>query len=289
MPRHSNGRDSTDSQSRSILESVSPTDPIVVIRQALKGLQASIDGSREVLTTARVRPPHVLLEETLVRYLLAGIADAEVAHIVASARHPTGAEPIRRHLFEIATDVLYLVTDPAPDVMAAQTVVWAILHWEQGWQLAERIEQVDRRERSGRRRRVTGAEALENFAHWLETHGGDAKPLRRLFATEQLRRGRPLHWSGVSRAAMLQRLEERSRADTAPFNLLWKLPSSEEHASPWWRRRRIALGEGGTVRFRDPQQATPTEIVQLATHAAGFLDVTRKTVEHYFAQRDVAD
>ncbi len=289
MPRHSDGRDSTGSQSRSILESVSPTGPIAIIAQALEGLQASIDDSRKVLATARVRPPHVLFEETLVRYLLAGIGDAEVAHIVASAGHPTGAEPIRRHLFEIATDVLYLVTDPAPDEMAARTVVWAILHWEQDWQLAERIVQVERNAQSGRRLPVTGPEALENFAQWLETHGGSAKPLRRLFATELLLQARPRHWSGVTRTTMLQRLEERSSADTTTFDLFWKLLASEGHVSPWWRRRRIALGDDGTLRFRDPAQATPTEIVRLATHAAGFLAVTRNAVEHYFARRDLAD
>lgn len=103
----------------------------------LLGLRACVFRARQQLDALRVRPPRLVLKETLIRYLADAIITAEVVDAAVTAKHPAGTEPLIRHLFEIAVDVMYLVTEPDPTYSAGRTVAWNILRWQRTWEMHE--------------------------------------------------------------------------------------------------------------------------------------------------------
>jgi hypothetical protein len=251
----------------------------------LLGLRACVFRARQQLDGLRVRPPCLVLKETLIRYLADAIITAEVIDAAVTAKHPAGTEPLIRHLFEIAVDVMYVVTEPDPTYAAARTVAWNILRWQRTWDMQEDIIRKDptvtRRDPG-----LTADVAIENFVKSLQTDGDDGTPVRRAYDELKAMNRLPLHWSGRPRTAVIAEVETRApEPDLSVLGGLWHMLSTDSHPSPWAARIHLEIGKADRVpRFtRDPAIGTEDETMKVASHATIMVDMTRRSVDRGFA------
>jgi hypothetical protein len=225
-----------------------------------------------------------LLESTLARYLHGAIASAEVVEVVARARHPEGAEPVVRHLFEAGVDLMYLLSEPNPDAAAPRTLVWNVLDWEEGWKRHTALAL------DGQQARETAEDVVLAVAQGLANMGEDDKLLRRVYADAIAGKQRPWHWSGhSSRIAMLDKLEGRG-PDPKLVPMLKALSTvlaDAAHPSPRWHNLPFELDvETRVMQLPDPADATDQAVADFADRARALLFVVRRLVTLYQERAD---
>lgn len=259
--------------------------------EALAGLAAEIGACRALFNGAslRVYGPRFLLDSVVVRYLHGAVATAEVVEAVARARHPAGAEPLARFLFETALDLMYLLYAPDAADAAARTVAWNMLDRERGLQQAAVVAAAEPDGSANGRMPETADEIIEATAQAVERMGGDAALVRRVYADAKAQRRRPWHWSGKSRTAMLKELKDRG----APAELvavlegLWSALSDAGHPSPRWHNLPFDLDpEAMTMTLPDSRAASDEEVVEFAERGRNLLHVARRLVEQHRARAD---
>ena len=255
----------------------------VPLSDSLNDLGGKIRQARDLLNSTHVRSGHLVLQQVLVRYLRNAIAAAEVSHIVAAARHPDGAAPVTRYLFEAAVDLMYLLTEPDPDAAAARTLVWNILDWERHWELHRAVDATDASVATGPQQQETADEAISNFVTQLRELGEDASVVELVYRDAKGRRS--WHWSGVTRTEMLRRLEARANPEfSAMLRALWPILSDEAHPSPEWHRLQLEFTEQGSVVVPDPAESEDSEVERFAAQTASLLEIVRRLVELYYEQ-----
>jgi hypothetical protein len=251
----------------------------------LLGLRACVFRARQQLDTLRVRPPRLVLTSTLTRYLADAIITAEVVDSAVTAKHPAGTEPLIRHLFEIAVDVMYLVTEPDPTYAAARTVAWNILRWERTWVLHEQA--VGKDPSIGRvAPEHTADDAIQNFVRSIEADGDDGKPVQRAYDDLKAMGRLPLHWSGTNLTVVIAAVETRaSEPDLAVLGSLWHMLSTDSHPSPWANRIHVQIGRADRVPRLNPDPAigSEDETMKVASHATILVEMTRRSVGRGFA------
>jgi hypothetical protein len=261
------------------------------VPEALAALAAEIGTCRALFDGAalRVYGPRFLLDSVVVRYLHGALATAEVVEAVARARHPAGAEPLARFLFETALDLMYLLYAPDAADAAARTVAWNLLDRERGLQQAAVVAATDPSGDAVGRKPETADEIIEATAQAVERMGGDAGLVRRVYADAKAMRRRPWHWSGMSRTKMLKDLGTRG----APAELiavlegLWSALSNAGHPSPRWHNLDFDLDpEAMTMTLPDSRVATDEEVAAFAERARDLLLIARRLVEHHRARAE---
>lgn len=245
---------------------------------ALAKLGAEISESRRLLNSLQVHGDHYLLEFTLMGYLRGAIASAEVIELVAARRHPEGAEPVTRSLFETSVDLLYLLTGPNPDEDAARTLVADLLDWERRWSLHEKASTPDL---PAMEREANADETFTAFAAQLDGIGCDTAALRRLHA-EAKTKGRPPHWSGRTRTDLFVELERRGSDAAQMLRAMWAHMSDEAHASAGWVTLAAAVQPDGTLLVPDPAVGDDAEVIRLSEAAASLLFIIRRCVALYY-------
>jgi hypothetical protein len=254
------------------------TGTLSPLEAALAKLRVEIEESRRLLNTLQVHGDHYLLEFALMSYLRGAIASAEVIELAAQGRHPEGAEPVTRSLFETSVDLLYLLTGPNPAEDAARTLVSDLLTWERQWTLHEEASTPDL---PAMPRQASAEETLDAYAAQLDGVGCDTAALRRLFAEAKGKRP-PLHWSGGSRTSVIRELTRRG-SDAVPMLLaMWSHMSGEAHASVGWVTLAAALQPDGTLHVPDTAVGDDADVIRLAGAAASLLSLVRLCVARYY-------
>jgi hypothetical protein len=245
---------------------------------ALGKLRAEIDEGRGLLNRLQVHGDHYLLEFALMSYLRNGIASAEVVELAAKAQHPEGTEPITRSLFETSLDLLYLLTGPNPDEDAARTLVADLQEWEREWTLHEKASTPDL---PAMTRQAGADETFEAFAAQLDAVGCDTAALRRLYAAAK-GKGRPPHWSGLTRSDVITELERRG-SDAAPMlRAMWAHMSGEAHASVGWVTLAAAVQPDGTLHVPDTAVSEDAEVIRVVEAACSLLAIVHHCVARYY-------
>jgi hypothetical protein len=252
-------------------------DPIA---DALARLRTSIADARRLLDSLRthLHRHHLLLDSVIARYLYGAIASAEVVEVAFVARHPEGAEPVVRHLFETGVDLLYLLSDPNSDAAAARTLVWNSLDWEEQWQHRTTLALDERRPAE------SAEDAVLTAAKWLRDLGDDDAVLRQEFADAQRRERRAWHWSGRSRRGMLQELEDRGSEPTLVpmLNALSDSLSDAAHASARWHTLPAELDAATRhLNLPDPAVAAGEVVVEFGDRSRTLLRVSCQAVTWY--------
>ncbi|MDP3909028.1 MAG: hypothetical protein Q8Q14_01430 [Gemmatimonadales bacterium] len=258
---------------------------------ALAGLAAEIEACRAMFDGAalRVYGPRFLQDSVVIRYLHGAVATAEVMEILARARHPAGAEPLARFLFETALDLMYLLYAPDAAEAAARTVAWNLLDRERGLQQAAVVAGADPNGEAELRGAETADEVIEATARAVARMGGDAGLVRRVYADAKATKPRFWHWSNMSRTAMINHLE----AHGAPAELvavlrgLWSALSDAGHPSPRWHNLRFDLDpEAMTMTLPDSRMASEEEVAEFAERGRDLLHVARRLVEQHRARAE---
>ncbi len=255
------------------------------VASALAALRAEITEARALLNQLRVHASHFLLESVLARYLFGAIAAAEVVEAATRARHPEGAEPVVRHLFEAGVDLMYLLTDANPDETAARTLAWNLLDWEDHWRY-HAAQGFD-----ARKPQEKAEDGVLAVAEWLASVGEDDQLPRRVFADAQRLKARPWHWSGKSRDDMLEELDHRApKNDLVPIlRALSGVLSDAAHPSPRWHNLRFELdAETRIMMLPDPAASTDTDVANFADRGRALLYVVRRLVTLYQERADAA-
>lgn len=196
----------------------------------------------------RGRPPRTLLDEALTRYLAAAVSSGRVVLAAARAGASNGVGPNLRHLFETLVDLHFLVTEADPGEAAARSLAWDALEWERHSQLD--VEVLAAMGLPQPPRKSAAAAIAANCASLRER--GDEASAAHVEREYEALASRPLprHWSGLSRAAMIDEIEQRDAGLRALYRSQFAWESYNTHASPRWMRPTTGGDDSEALRVR---------------------------------------
>ena len=221
-------------------------------------------------------------------FLYTGIATADTVVAVVTAGAGQGAGPLRRVIHEAYLDVLYMSSDPDPDLLAAKTI---LSDFQDSVRMVAdyRIVVADHPEATlppvpsswGFVDRPIG-ELLQSLDRDSASHGGSAD----LFTRAQLAldsHPRVWHWSGLSRRNMVNTLVARQKLSAKGAFMalgLTKIYNAGAHPRPAWAD--LPLPDEGLA-LEVPLRADERDLSQLATSACQFLSGVTTEVAAFFA------
>jgi hypothetical protein len=251
----------------------------------IPSLQASIEALTEAITDARselavfhVSAQHYYLEHALAGYLWNAIATSDTIRAVLHASAALGAEPLKRYLHECYLDVLFLVSDPEPDLLAAKCFLTELTDSRRLVQDYRKVvtahPDIDLPElpASAEYFATSQAEAVERLDTANAAMGGAPALFARAAAAWNTHRH--WHWSGVSRPDMVRALVARSKLtvqDQLMANSLTKIYNAGAHASPAWAELPFPECPGTLVPVEPPGTASESVQAQLGSGTLQFL------------------
>lgn len=273
---------------------LSPNRDAAVVR-----LEQTIQRTREFAATLKSGPGAIVLHQVLARQLYWATESAEMILDAVRGGRPFGAQAQFRHLMEILTEVLLVVTSPNAERAAVEVLVWdLLLGWEDDW--AEYKKALGRAPAplfAGREKTQTLKQAIEDQRSKLVTWGGDVDLFDNVSGRMQDRRqtkGRLPHWTGEQSfearvEVLLRRVPEEEKETKEKLiwmQYFWKRGSYNAHASP--RFRLIQFRQHKDGRYEPaPIPNLDDKLRGTADGAADFLDDIRNIVAQ--AYRPVAD
>lgn len=266
-----------------------------------EALRTEIDRARSLFGLHRIRPDHVLVDQTVVRFLWWAIADADLIILAVEHEQTAALSPVLRHLFETTHDVMHFV-GVAEDLeeVAAGSLVGELLDWhKQVWRRDDVVRQASRLAagQGDRKMPPTVDEAFEQVAEKVEGLGQDTTVLRRVYEEnrERTHSARGVHCTGFDRVSLIHQAR-RKFADGGEdikdilavcnqLEWLWRETSARgrTHSSPGWLTLSIEQDEATGRLDDDP---TVPHLEKVTSVAASMLLILNDFVGQYFEDRD---
>jgi hypothetical protein len=259
--------------------------------EKLEELEAALVEARGTLAGIRIRGPHPFVQFAVVGYLWTGIAIGDSLVALIRGRAGGGGESLKRHLQEGFLDLLYLISDPDPDLLSAISL---LSEFRGSRRLVDDYRRVMEEHPE--------AELPPVPEHW----GPVDRPIEETIATLDAdsarldappdlfarawdwweKHPRAWHWSGLSRKKMVDVLVARGKlSGKAAFMAmsLTNIYNAGAHASPAWANLPPGDPDGP---FPAPGPSSETVLAQLAVAGTQFVTGIRAEVHNYFAGLD---
>ena len=256
--------------------------------ESIEALEKEISKCRDLLSKIQFKGSRYFLDQTIFRYLWGAVASGDLILLAVKADHSSGTESLGRHLHESLLDLVFILSDPDPQLCAAKTVLADLNDWKEIWDLHHEMAPASDAEPVPPVPPEWDAllsKSTDEVANDLDKLSSEMGGGNDLFAQakEELDAQGHWHWSGLSRYKMIKTLEKRDQLDDASSvkaRQHIKLFNLGSHASPSWSTLNLQItGEEQVHIFADPSESDDDEIMTLASQTTSLLAGMRKVVE----------
>ena len=248
----------------------------------VEALANSLGRARAVLSQLKPSGPRHYFLAAMAGYLYGAIAVGDTVLGVVRSQFGRGAGPLKRFLHESYLDVLFLASDPDPDLLAAKTVLSEL---KDSLRLLADYREVRAAHPDAGLPPVPPAweyfdRPVEEMLRVLDdqnvNYGGSPDLFRRAWSSWDT--GRYWHWSGLRRNQMINVLVTRGKLDGRGAFMamsLTKIYNASAHPAPAWSE--LPFPED-TTSIDVPLTASNADLGQLALASSQFLDGISKEV-----------